>query len=127
MTTTHDVTAAHRAVADELRAATDAVFPQENYPDGWPSEQGRLATAARAAADRIDALAAEVLALRRALAYEARVVEAHTDLKAITGSRREHLDEAVSRMRQAALTGNDPNWSQPFYSREFDNLTAGGL
>lgn len=45
----------------------------------------------------------EVYALRRALAFEASVVEAHTlDLRSIGKNRRHQLERAVERMRGAA-------------------------
>lgn len=60
-------------------------------------------------ATEIDMLAAysaaldEVYVLRRALAFEASVVEAHTlDLKALSKRRRTQLERAVERMRGAA-------------------------
>lgn len=43
----------------------------------------------------------EIYALRRALAYEARVVEAHLDYKTFPKSRREIAIEQVGRMRLA--------------------------
>lgn len=46
----------------------------------------------------------EVFRLRRALAYEARVVEAQTlDLKALGKGRRGHLEDCIERMQLAAL------------------------
>ena len=45
----------------------------------------------------------EVYALRRAMAFEARVVEAHPlDLRALGKNRRHQLERAVERMRGAA-------------------------
>lgn len=45
----------------------------------------------------------EVYALRRALAYEARVVEAHTlDIPRLGKNHREHLERAIERMKGAA-------------------------
>ena len=41
--------------------------------------------------------------LRKAMAYEAQVVEAQTDLAAIKGQRRQILDEQIKRMRLEAL------------------------
>lgn len=45
----------------------------------------------------------EIYALRRALAYEARVVEAQTlDISRLGKNRREHLERAIERMQHAA-------------------------
>lgn len=45
----------------------------------------------------------EIYRLRQALAYEARVVEAHLDLKSFPRSRRRFAEDQVKRMRRAAV------------------------
>lgn len=59
-------------------------------------------------ADKIRALEAELEEMRSALAYEARVVEAQTDLAAIKGRRKKILVDSIERMRQMALSDVKP-------------------
>lgn len=84
------------------------------YPDGWQSDALRTLrdeiTAALSAPDDSEqmlraysAALDEVFALRRALAYESRVIAAQTlDVKALGKGRREQVEQSVERMAQAA-------------------------
>lgn len=78
--------------------------------------------------DEVARLRAEVRHLREALAYEARVIEAHAgfDTKSMSKSRRLHIQGAIDRMREAAISGVDPAAShRRWFEDELEKLEAG--
>lgn len=84
--------------------------------NAWPALLARLEAAERENTD-----------LREALAYEADVIEAQTSLSAIKGNRRRHIDEAIVRMREAAVTGFDPAQRKYRFSWSFERIFGAAM
>ena len=77
---------------------------------------------ARTLLNRLTDAEAEVTRLREALAYEARVVEAHYEgYKTFPKTRRKYAEEQVERMRRAAL-GDWPYYGVGYFSRSLQGL-----